>query len=81
MTKRPGLIEKLVTPYGDINLGQHWLRYRLVAKQHQAINWTNVDLLSVRSRGIYLRVIIEEIRLPLITKISLKMYLKIIQIY
>ena len=30
----------LVTPYGGIDLGQHWLRLWLVAWQHQAIAWT-----------------------------------------
>ena len=38
----------LVTPYGDKELCQHWLRWWLVAWWHQAIAWTNVDLSSVR---------------------------------
>ena len=33
----------LVTPYGDMELGQHCLRQWLVAWRHQAITWTNVD--------------------------------------
>ena len=33
----------LVTPYGDKDLGQLWLRQWLVAWWHQAITWTNVD--------------------------------------
>ena len=33
----------LMTPYGDRDLGQHWLRQWLVAWWHQAISWTNVD--------------------------------------
>ena len=33
----------LVTPFGDIELGHHWLRQRLVAWRHQAITWTNID--------------------------------------
>ena len=33
-----------VTPYGDIDLGQHWLRQWLVAWGYQAITRTNVDL-------------------------------------
>ena len=37
----------LVMPYGDINLGQHWLRKWLVVWQHRAITWTNVGLSSV----------------------------------
>ena len=34
--------------YGNIDLGQHWLKKCVVARQHQAITmitWTNVDLL------------------------------------
>ena len=47
----------LVTPFGDIDLGQHWLRWWLDAWRHQAITWNNVDLSSVRSCGIHLRAI------------------------
>ena len=32
--------------FGDIDLSQHWLSIWLVAWQHQAITWTNVDLSS-----------------------------------
>ena len=34
----------LVMPYGDKDLGNHWLRYWLVAWWLQAITRTNVDL-------------------------------------
>ena len=34
----------LVTPYGNIDQCQHWFRQWLVAWQHQAITWTNVDI-------------------------------------
>ena len=47
----------LVTPYGTINVGQHWLSWWLIAWQHQAITWTNVDLSSVGSSGIHMRAI------------------------
>ena len=47
----------LVTPFGDIDLGQHWLRQWLAAWWHQAITWTNADLSSVRSSGIHLMAI------------------------
>ena len=30
----------LVMPYGDIDLGQHWLRWWLLAWRHQSITWT-----------------------------------------
>ena len=36
----------LVTPFGDIDLGQNWFKLWLVAWRHQAITWTNVDLSS-----------------------------------
>ena len=61
-----------MTPYGHVDLGQHWFRYWLVAWRHQAITWTNVDLSSVRSCGIHVRTISQEIPQPSITKISLK---------
>ena len=35
----------LVTPYDDIDMGQHWLQQWLAAWRHQAINRTNIELL------------------------------------
>ena len=61
-----------MTPYGDGDLGQHWLRYWLVAWRHHAITWTNVDLPPVRSIGIDLSTILQEILQPSIIKISWK---------
>ena len=67
----------LVTPFGDIYLRQHWLRLWLVAWWHQAITWTNVDLLSVHFNDIYLRAILQATYQPAITKINLKIiYIK-----
>ena len=48
----------LVTPYDDMELGQHWLRYWLVAWWHQAITRTNVDWASVKSSDIHIRAIL-----------------------
>ena len=62
----------LVTPYGDRDLGQHWLRQWLVAWRHQAITWTNVDLSSVRSCDIPLGAISQKISQPSIIVIGLK---------
>ena len=62
----------LVTPYGDKDLGQHWPRQWFVAWRHQAITWTNVDLSSVRSSGIHLRAILQDMSQPSVTEISLK---------
>ena len=45
----------LVMPYGDLELGQHWLRYWPVTWQHQAITWTNVHHSSLRYYGIHWR--------------------------
>ena len=46
--------------------------------RHQAITWTNVDLSSVRSSGIHLSAILQEMPQPSVTKISLKFtYLKL----
>ena len=46
-----------MTPYGGGDLGQHWFRYWLVAWQHQAITWNNVELSSLRSSDVHLRAI------------------------
>ena len=63
----------LVTPYGDRDLGQLWLRQWLVAWRHQAITWTNVDLSSVMSLGIHLRELsLNDVKIP-INKTRLKM--------
>ena len=48
----------LVTPYGNTDLGQHWLRQWLIAWQHLAITWTNVDLSSVEFSGIHVTTIL-----------------------
>ena len=67
----------LVTPYGDRDLGQLWLRQWLVAWRHQAITWTNVDWSSVKSSDIHIRAISQEMPQPPITNICLKItYLK-----
>ena len=67
----------LVTPYGDRDLGQHWLRQWLIACRYQAITWTNVDLSLVKSSDIHLLATSLEIPQPSISKCSLKItYLK-----
>ena len=67
----------LVTPYGDRDLGHHWLRKWLVSWRHQGITWTNVDLSSGRSSNIHRRESSHEIPPPSITEIILKIkYLK-----
>ena len=66
-----------VMPYGDKDLGQHWLRWWHVAWWHQAITWTNVDWSSVNSSAIHIWAILQEMPQPSITKIHLKItYLK-----
>ena len=60
--------------YGDmVNIGSG---NGFVPERHQAITWTNVDLLSVRSTDIHLSAISQEIVQPSITKISLKIFFK-----
>ena len=62
----------LVTPHGDKELSQPWLRQWLVAWQHQAITWTNVDSSSVRSLSIHLRALsLDDVKIP-INKTRLK---------
>ena len=58
----------LVTSYGDLDLSQYWFRLWLVAWWHKAFTWSNVDLSSLRSNGIYLTAILQEThRLAVIT--------------
>ena len=45
----------LVIPYGNIDLGQHWLRKWLVAIRQHAIIWANVDLAPLWFCDIQLR--------------------------
>ena len=63
----------LVTSYGDRDLGQHWLRWWLVAWRHQAITWTNMDLSSAKSSDILPMATLQEIPQPSITKCGFKM--------
>ena len=66
------LICGLVTPYGDKNLGHNWLKQWLVARWHQAIIWTNVDLSSVRSHDTHLTALSSEaLKIP-VSKTTLK---------
>ena len=62
----------LVTPYGDRDLGQHWLRKWLRAWRHQTITWTDIDWQSVKSSDIHISTISQEMPQPSITKIRLK---------
>ena len=51
-----------LTPYDDIDVGQHCLRLWLIARQQQTIIWNNVDLSSVRSGYLHRRAMSREIR-------------------
>ena len=64
----------LVTPYGDIDLGQHWLKKSLVAWWNQAITWANVDFLLMGFRGIHLREISHHVVMLLFCIMSFKLY-------
>ena len=65
----------LVDPYGNMDLGQHWFRWWLVAWRHQAIIWTNVHFSLVRFCGILLRTISHWIPMLLLCVMSLKIKL------
>ena len=62
----------LVTQYGDIDLGQLWRRWWLVAWRHQGITWTNVDFSVVRSSGNQLRAFSRKILLLSMAEFRLK---------
>ena len=47
----------IATPYGDMNLTAHRLRYWLGAWRQELITWTNVDLSSKLFRSIHLIII------------------------
>ena len=56
-----------MTPYGDIDLGPHWLKQCLVMWRHLAIHETNADLFSnvfgvIRLRSITPEVLMNSIR-------------------
>ena len=40
-------------PYDGIDMNQHWALAWVIAWQHQAITWNNVDISSVGSCAIY----------------------------
>ena len=67
-------IHGLVTPYGDRDMGQHWVRQWIAAWRHQTITRTNVDLSPLRSSGTNLRAISREIPQPSTIEISLQNY-------
>ena len=57
---------KLIVPSGEIDQSQHYFGYRLVAWQHQAITWTNVDLSSRGFCDIHLRVmVLQGLKIPI----------------
>ena len=62
----------LVTPYGDVDLCQHWLRLWLVAWWHQAITLTNISMRLVSFCDIRPREISQQVT---ITVRSLKVIL------
>ena len=66
----------LMTPYGDIDLDQHWLRLCLVAWRHQATAWTNFDLLLIKFSDIRLRAITKQMTPPSIAEICLRITFK-----
>ena len=69
----------LVMPYGDIDLGQHWLRHWLVAWQHQTITWTSIDISSKVFCGIH-SAVLQELLLNLIHDMCSDITLQIINI-
>ena len=47
----------LVTPFGNLDLGQHWLRWWLVVWRYQDITRTIVDFSMLRFGGIHLKAV------------------------
>ena len=68
----------LVMPCDDINWGQHWLRWWLLAWWLKSITWINVDFPLERYLGIHLRAISQwMLKVLLFCKTSLKIILKV----
>ena len=65
----------LVTPYGIRHFGQHWFRQWLVAPQHQAITWTNIDSSRVGSCFNLLRLISQGVPKKSIPEMLLKIHI------
>ena len=64
-----------VMPYGNINLGQYWLRQWLVSWWHKATTWTNGGLPPMGFRGTQLRPISHKLPQISIYKMGLKIIL------
>ena len=62
----------LVTPYGYIDLGQHWFRYWLFAWQHRAFTWTYVDIPPKVFCVIHLKAIPQEVLMNIIRTMCLE---------
>ena len=61
-----------MTPYGDMELGQHCPKEWRVAWRHQAIIWTNAELSLMMCHGINLRALsLNDVNIP-INKTRLK---------
>ena len=55
------------TTYGDIHLAPNWFRLWIAVWRHQAITWTNVDFISVKSCSIRLKAMALEMPITVIT--------------
>ena len=56
-----------------INLGQHWLRWWLVAWRHQAITWSHVEFSPSEVWGIHQRVLKQQFCIMILKSIFLKL--------
>ena len=71
----------LVTPYGDRDLGQHFVSGNgLLPDGTKPLPEPNVDWWSVKSSDIHIRAISQEMLQPLVTEIHLKIIQNLIQI-
>ena len=69
----------MVMPYSTIELGQYWLKWLLVAWQHQAITSTSTDQSSARTCDIHFRAIsLESLKISIVDMSSKMTDFKII---
>ena len=70
----------IVMLYGNVHLSQHWLRWWLDGRRHQANNWRNVDFSLMRFWGIHLAAVSQRVPMLLFCIMHLKItFLNILQ--
>ena len=71
-----------MTPCGDTDIGEHWLRYWIVAWRHLVITWSNVVLSPEMLFGIHVKGIAQDIRaLPHVSNLCSEITLFVVRLF